>query len=71
MFSLNNRYDTNLIYCKRIDSTKYSKEFANWLSEKMHEKEKLSKKDILDVIKETAKIEIEANRKDKTSIFNF
>lgn len=71
MFSLNNRYDTNLIYCKRIDSIKYSKEFANWLSEKMREKEMVSKKDILDVIREAAKIEIEADRKNKTSILTF
>jgi ATPases involved in chromosome partitioning len=71
MFALNNRYDTNLVYCKRVDSTKYSKEFANWLSGKMRKKEMLSKKDILDVIREAAKIEIEADRKNKTSIITF
>lgn len=71
IFALNSRDDTNLIYCKRIDSNKYSKEFANWLSEKMREKDMLSKKDILDVISEAAKIEIEADRQNRSSVLTF
>jgi len=70
-FSLNNRYDTNLIYCKRIDSTKYSKEFVNWLSEKIRDKKMVSKKDVLSIITEAAKIEIESKNKTKTSILTF
>lgn len=70
-FSLNNRYDANLIYCKRVDSTKYSKEFANWLSEKMQEKNMVSKKDVLNIIKEAAKIEIKTKRENKNSILTF
>lgn len=68
---MQNKYDTNLIYCKRVDSTKFSKEFVNWLSEKMQEKNMLSKKDVLDIIKEAAKIEIETGREDKNSILTF
>lgn len=30
--------ESNLIYCKRVDSTKYSKEFIHWFSEKIQEK---------------------------------
>lgn len=71
MFSLNNKYDTNLIYCKRIDSTKYSKEFANWLSEKIRDKKMASKKDVLNIIKKAAEIEIKANKRNKTSIITF
>ena len=68
---MQNKYDTNLIHCKRVDSTKYSKEFANWLSEKMQEKNMLSKKDVLDIIKEAAKIELKTKRENKNSILTF
>ncbi|MFT5874731.1 MAG: MinD-like ATPase involved in chromosome partitioning or flagellar assembly [Clostridium sp.] len=69
-FIKSNKLDTNLIYCKRIDSTKYSKELVYWFSEKIQEKNMLSKKDVLDTIKEAAQIEKD-NNKDKNSIITF
>ena len=69
-FIKSNKLDANLIYSKRIDSTKYSKELVDWFSEKIQEKKMLSKKDVLDIIKESAQIEGK-NDKDKNSIITF
>lgn len=69
-FIKSNKLDANLIYSKRIDSTKYSKELVYWFSEKIQEKNMLSKKDVLDTIKEAAQIE-KNNNKDKNSIITF
>ncbi|OBR97162.1 MULTISPECIES: AAA family ATPase [Clostridium] len=62
---------SNLIYCKRIDSTKYSKEFIIWLSDKIQEKKLVSKKDVLDIIRESARIEKLNPKEGKNSIITF
>ncbi len=63
--------EDNLMYCTRVDSTKYSKEFILWFSEKVQEKKLVSKKDVLDIIKESAKIEKLIKKDHKNSIITF
>lgn len=69
-FIKSSKLDANLIYSKRIDSTKYSKELVDWFSEKIQEKNMLGKKDVLDTIKKAAQIE-KSNNMDKSSIITF
>lgn len=72
--SFNNSQEESIldfIFCKSINSSKYSKSLIKWIYENLYKEDKLDKKHVIELVKNAVDIERKADIQNKNSIITF